>query len=92
MACSRRIQKNDKRLYDAVTYSRESVPTKVATPLRDFLGMLDGMVYGDDAMSGLVREDDLLPRRFARRGGVSRRLDGGQVAKRGHRHRARRRR
>ena len=48
--------KNDKRLYDAVTYSRESVPTKVVTPLRDFLGMLDGMVYGDDAMSGLVRE------------------------------------
>ena len=48
--------KNDKRLHDAVAYAQRSLPDETATPLRDFWEMVDGIVYGDETMSGVVRD------------------------------------
>ena len=48
--------KNDKRLYDAVAYAQQLLPAEVVAPLRDFWEMIDGMIYGDEAMSGVVRD------------------------------------
>ena len=48
--------KNDKRLHDAVAYAQQLLPDEAATPLRDYWEMVDGIVYGDETMSGVVRD------------------------------------
>ena len=49
--------KNDKRLHDAVGNAFQySLPGQVVEPLRDFWGMIDGIVYGDEARTGVVRD------------------------------------
>lgn len=48
--------KNDKRLHDVVAYAQSSLPDQAAEPLRDFWEMVDGLVYGDDTMAGVVRD------------------------------------
>ena len=47
--------KNDKRLYDAVQKSQHLLPEELTDPERDFWGMLNGMVYGDEAATGLIK-------------------------------------
>ena len=48
--------KNDKRLHDAVGYAQQSLPPETAMPLRDYWEMVDGLVYGDETMTGVVRD------------------------------------
>ena len=48
--------KQDKRLHDAVTYSQQFLPDEVVEPVGDFWGLMDGLVYGDEAARGLVRD------------------------------------
>ena len=48
--------KNDKRLHDVVAYAQSSLPDQAAEPLRDFWEMVDGLVYGDETMTGVVRD------------------------------------
>ena len=48
--------KNDKRLHDVVAYAQQSLPAETAMPLGDFWEMVDGIVYGDETMSGVVRD------------------------------------
>ncbi len=48
--------KSDKRLHDVVAYAQQSLPAETATPLGDFWEMVDGIVYGDETMSGVVRD------------------------------------
>ncbi len=47
--------KNDKRLHDAVQKSQHLVPEWIAEPERDFWQMMDGLVYGDEAATGLIK-------------------------------------
>lgn len=47
--------KNDKRLYDAVQKSQHLFPEELMEPERDFWEMIDGMVYGDEAATGLIK-------------------------------------
>lgn len=48
--------KNDKRLHEVVAYAQSSLPDLAAEPLRDFWEMVDGLVYGDETMTGVVRD------------------------------------
>ena len=48
--------KNDKRLHDAVAYAQQSLPPETAMPLRDYWEMVDGLLYGDETMTGVVRD------------------------------------
>lgn len=48
--------KNDKRLHDAVAYAQSSLPDQSVEPLRDFWEMMDGLLYGDETMTGVVRD------------------------------------
>ena len=48
--------KNDKRLHDAVAYAQSSLPDEAVEPLRDFWEMVDGLVYADETMTGVVRD------------------------------------
>jgi predicted Zn-dependent protease len=47
--------KNDKRLHDAVQKSQHLFPDELREPERDFWEMIDGMVYGDEAATGLIK-------------------------------------
>jgi predicted Zn-dependent protease len=47
--------KNDKRLHDAVTKSQHILPDELRDPERDFWTMMDGMVYGNEAATGLIK-------------------------------------
>ena len=47
--------RNDKRLYDAVQKSQGLVPDTLAEPERDFWAMMDGLVFGDEAATGLIK-------------------------------------
>ena len=50
--------KNDKRLHDAVGNALQySLPGQIVEPLRDFWEMIDGVVYGDEARTGIVRDE-----------------------------------
>ena len=52
--------KNDKRLYDAVANSQQyALPGQAIDPVRDFWEMVDGLIYGDEAMSGVIRDTTL---------------------------------
>ncbi len=48
--------KNDKRLHEVVAYAQSSLPDQAAEPLRDFWEMVDGLLYGDETMAGVVRD------------------------------------
>ena len=47
--------KNDKRLHDAVAKSQHILPEHLQEPERDFWQMMDGMVYGNEAATGLIK-------------------------------------
>ena len=46
----------DKRLHDAVTYSQQFLPDELVEPVGDFWSLMDGLVFGDEAARGLVRD------------------------------------
>lgn len=48
--------KQDKRLHDAVSYSQQFLPDEVVEPVGDFWSLMNGLVYGDEAARGLVRD------------------------------------
>lgn len=48
--------KQDKRLHDAVAYSQQFLPDELSEPIGDFWGLMNGLVYGDEAARGLVRD------------------------------------
>ena len=48
--------KQDKRLHDAVTYSQQFLPDELVEPVGDFWNLMNGLVYGDEAARGLVRD------------------------------------
>ena len=48
--------KNDKRLHDAVAKSQSLELGAIQDPLRDFWEMIDGLVYGDEAATGLIKD------------------------------------
>lgn len=48
--------RNDKRLHDAVDASQGLVPDTLQEPERDFWEMMDGLVYGDEAATGLIKD------------------------------------
>ncbi len=48
--------KNDKRLHEAVQKSQSLLPEELAEPVDDFEKYIDGLVFGDEAAAGLVRE------------------------------------
>lgn len=48
--------KNDKRLYEVVAYAQNMLPDEVSAPIADFWEMVDGLVYGEQASGGIVRD------------------------------------
>lgn len=48
--------RNDKRLHDAVQQSQGLVPDTLMEPERDFWEMMDGLVFGDEAATGLIKD------------------------------------
>ncbi|MDE0421167.1 MAG: M48 family metalloprotease [Gammaproteobacteria bacterium] len=48
--------KQDKRLHDAVAYSQQYLPDELREPEGDFWNLMNGLVYGDEAARGLVRD------------------------------------
>jgi len=48
--------KNDKRLHDAVEKALSVLPEQTAEPVGDFWSHLDGLVYGNQASAGIVKD------------------------------------
>lgn len=48
--------KNDKRLHDAVARSQGMQIAELREPERDFWEMIDGLVFGDEAATGLIKD------------------------------------
>ena len=48
--------RNDKRLHDAVQKSQGLITPVLHDPERDFWEMMDGLVYGDEAAAGLIKD------------------------------------
>ncbi|HEX7037630.1 MAG TPA: M48 family metalloprotease [Pseudomonadales bacterium] len=48
--------RNDKRLHDAVMKTQNAMPSELAPPVRDFWEMMDGLVFGDEAATGLIKD------------------------------------
>lgn len=48
--------KNDKRLHELVQQSQHIMPDSLAEPVGDFWALMDGLVYGDEAATGLVKD------------------------------------
>jgi len=48
--------KNDKRLHDAVDAAYRFVPDQTVEPIANMWDMLDGLVYGDEAAEGIVKD------------------------------------
>jgi predicted Zn-dependent protease len=48
--------KEDKRLYDAVSKAQSYQAGEYREPELDFLSMLDGLVFGDEASTGLIKD------------------------------------
>lgn len=46
--------KNDKRLHDAVAYAQNLLPETTTEPVADFWDLVDGLMYGDEAVMGRV--------------------------------------
>ncbi|MFU8817280.1 MAG: M48 family metalloprotease [Pseudomonadales bacterium] len=49
--------RNDKRLHDAVMKSQGLVPETLMEPERDFWEMMDGLVFGNEAITGLIKDN-----------------------------------
>lgn len=52
--------RNDRRLHEAVAYARNLQVEQTADPIEpigDFWALLDGLTFGDEAASGLVRDE-----------------------------------
>ena len=49
--------KNDRRLYDAVAYAQSLLPEEVGPPTRDFWQLIDGLTFGDEAVSGVIKDN-----------------------------------
>ena len=49
--------KNDKRLHELVLANQHLMPDELAEPVGDFWGLMDGLVYGDESATGLVKKD-----------------------------------
>ena len=47
--------KNDKRLHEAVEKSLSLLPEELQEPERDFWSMIDGLVYGNESATGLIK-------------------------------------
>ncbi|MEZ5561001.1 MAG: M48 family metalloprotease [Pseudomonadales bacterium] len=47
---------NDKRLHEAVQQSQHLFPDQLREPERDFWEMVDGLVFGDEAATGLIKD------------------------------------
>ena len=47
--------KNDKRLHELVLANQHLMPDELADPVGDFWDLMDGMVYGDESATGLVK-------------------------------------
>lgn len=48
--------KNDKRLHELVQQAQHQMPEELAEPEGDFWELLDGMVFGDEAATGLIKD------------------------------------
>ncbi|MEQ8857086.1 MAG: M48 family metalloprotease [Pseudomonadales bacterium] len=48
--------RNDKRLYDAVEKSQGIMPVTLREPEGDFWELMDGLVFGDEAATGLIKD------------------------------------
>ena len=48
--------KHDKRLHDALAQSQHLMSDEVREPVGDFWALVDGLVYGDEAARGVVRD------------------------------------
>lgn len=48
--------KNDKRLHELVQQAQHKLPDELAEPVGDFWSMMDGLVYGDEAATGLIKD------------------------------------
>ena len=48
--------RQDRRLYEAVGQSQQFLPHELAEPVGDFWNLMNGLVYGDEAARGLVRD------------------------------------
>ena len=48
--------RNDRRLHDAVAYARSLSTDEFRDPVDDIWSLLDGLVFGDEASEGLVRD------------------------------------
>lgn len=49
--------RNDRRLHAAVGYARGMSPEETVEPLGDFWELMNGLVYGDEAAGGSVRDE-----------------------------------
>ena len=49
--------KNDKRLHELVLKNQHLMPDELAEPVGDFWDLMDGLVYGDESSTGLVKKD-----------------------------------
>ncbi len=47
--------KNDKRLHELVLANQHLMPDELAEPVGDFWGLMDGMMFGDESATGLVK-------------------------------------
>ena len=48
--------KNDKRLHELVQQAQHKMPEELGEPEGDFWSLLDGMVFGDEAATGLIKD------------------------------------
>ncbi|MGI9328846.1 MAG: M48 family metalloprotease [Pseudomonadales bacterium] len=48
--------KNDKRLHELVQQAQHKLPDELAEPVGEFWTMMDGLVYGDEAATGLIKD------------------------------------
>ncbi len=49
--------KNDKRLHDAVAQSEGVFPAQLEEPIGNYMEMVNGLVFGDEAATGVVRDN-----------------------------------
>lgn len=49
--------KNDKRLHELVLKNQHLMPDELSDPVGEFWEIMDGLVYGDESSTGLVKKD-----------------------------------
>ncbi len=47
---------NDKRLHDAIEENEQYLPEEMVEPVGDFWEMMNGLVYGNQAGAGIVKD------------------------------------